>query len=764
MRSNKCMIKVAAVFLVFALLLTTTAIAAVSGSDGPTGDSPTNPLSENPLQSGMLEANSNRQVHPYSDEPVESRFDLEGFEKTAESDELELWLNRQYGALRVVNKNSGYIWGSLPLEEAEGLNSTWNCYGNSLAAIECFDSSGGESRFSIGKDGTASYELTENGFICSVAFESVGIEMDVSVELEGSRLSFKVVEGSLREKLLEDDKKGYMLKSVTFMPFLGSSYGADIDGYMLIPDGTGALIRFLEPANYVSTYAARVYGPDAGVENYSYGGYAYIKEENQAFMPIYGMVHGAGQNGFLAVVESGAEYASIIATPALTNNPYNWAAARFEYRQKYMMNINRKEGSGALMPQPDMNAIEPKISFYFTDGEAADYDGMAVMYRDLLLESGELTKLGDDVSPAMPMLLEALGADKKKGFLFNTTSTFTSFSDASEIVSSLNGDGIENLLMVYRCYSKNNEAGAKLLGQLGSSEELAQLRSQLENGGGELKLYLNPLTANEDQITQRTEAANNLSSMVIKWQNSLNVYGAMYDTTYVYRLSRAERAVDSALSRNYGADFALDQLSFRLYSDFTSGKEVTRVESLGIAESLVEALSSGGKLAMYKPNQYFWAQTDQFLSAPAVSSQLLYESDTVPFLQIVLSGCVEVFAEPLNMTSYSREKLLRLVEYGMAPSFAVVACDSVELVNTAQAEYSSAGFEGWHEKITEAYETVSSALNSVWGHGITEHRCIDSGFVRVSYDNGVKIYVNYTDKVQTADGVSVEPCWFAVVE
>ena len=56
------------------------------------------------------------------------------------------------------------------------------------------------------------------------------------------------------------------------------------------------------------------------------------------------------------------------------------------------------------------------------------------------------------------------------------------------------------------------------------------------------------------------------------------------------------------------------------------------------------------------------------------------------------------------------------------------------------------------------------ALNSVWGHGITEHRCIDSGFVRVSYDNGVKIYVNYTDKVQTADGVSVEPCWFAVVE
>lgn len=764
MRSNKRLIRASALGLALAITMSVNVKAAVSGADGSTGNLESSSLSGEPLLSGMLEANSNRQVHPYSDEPVESRFDLAGFEKAAESDELELWLNRQYGALRVVNKASGYVWGSLPLEEAEGLNSTWNCYGNSLAAIECFDKSGGESRLSIGKDGKASYKITENGLICSLAFESVGIEMDVAVELEGRRLSFDVVEGSLREGLLENNDKGYMLKSVTFMPFLGASYGADIDGYMLIPDGTGALIRFLEPANYVSTYAARIYGPDAGVENYSYGGYAYIKEENQAYMPIYGIVHGEGQNGFLAVVESGAEYASIVATPALTNNPYNWAAARFEYRQKYMMNINRKEGSGALMPQPDMNSLEPRLSLYFTEGESAGYDGMAVMYRKLLLDSGELSLLGGAASGAVPMQLEVLGADKKKGFLFNTTSTFTTFAQAGEMAEALAEDGVENLLMVYRCYTKNNEAGTKLLGRLGSAQELEELRAQLESRGGEFKLYLDPLTANEDQITQRTEAANNLSSMVIKWTNSLDVYGAMYDTTYVYRLSRAERAIDSALSRDYGADFALDQLSFRLYSDFTSGKEVTRAESLGRIEALAEKLAGGGRLTMYRPNQYFWALTDRFLGAPTVSSQLLYESDTVPFLQIVLSGCVELFSEPLNTSSCSREKLLRLIEYGMAPAFTAAACSSVELVNTAQAAYSSAGFEDWRDMMAETYDMVATALESVWGRCITEHSCLETGLVRVSYVNGVRIYVNYTDKVLTADGLSVEPGWFAVAE
>ena len=51
-------------------------------------------------------------------------------------------------------------------------------------AIECFDSSGGESRLSIGKDGSAVYEMTENGLVCSLSFESVGIELDVAVELD----------------------------------------------------------------------------------------------------------------------------------------------------------------------------------------------------------------------------------------------------------------------------------------------------------------------------------------------------------------------------------------------------------------------------------------------------------------------------------------------------------------------------------------------------------------------------------------------------
>lgn len=55
-------------------------------------------------------------------------------------------------------------------------------------------------------------------------------------------------------------------------------------------------------------------------------------------------------------------------------------------------------------------------------------------------------------------------------------------------------------------------------------------------------------------------------------------------------------------------------------------------------------------------------------------------------------------------------------------------------------------------------------LWKVFKDSIVEHRCLETGLIRVEYDNGVKVYVNYTDSTQTVDGLSVEPCWFTVAQ
>lgn len=709
-----------------------------------------------PLTSGLLEANSNRQIHPFSQDEVKSQFTTDGFEQVGETETLIIYLNREEAALRILNRKTGYLWGGVSVGEAEGLNSTWRCYGNGLASIECFNAAGAESRVSIGKNGSADYQILENGLLCMASFAEYGISFTVQVTWSGKRVTAELVEGSLSEGL---DGSEYTLKSMTFLPFLGSSYSDSIDGYILIPDGSGALIRYRQPANYSSTYAARIYGPDYGIDSLPSGVNSTTKAEAQALMPIYGMVHGAFQNGYLAVVESGAEYATLLAAPAQTNNPYNWAAARFEFRQKYVKRINRKAGAGASMPQETPNALVPKISFYFVDGEQANYDGMAVLYRQLLLDQGALSPINVK-DTAVPMQLEVLGADKKNGFLWNTTSVFTTARQAEKIVRKMAGEDITALNIVYRCYTRNNECGTALLSSLGSADDFRRLQQTVEEFGGELNYYLDPVTANKDQITLRTEAANSLSKVEINWVEPMS--STLYPVTYLYRLTETEERLEKALKQEYGKNAALAQMTGKLYSDFTSGREVTRTQSMDRVLEMTESLAGDGKLAMYRPNQYLWRYADKLYGLPISSSQLIYESDCVPFLQIVLSGCAELYGSPINTSSYSTERLLRQIEYGLAPSFAVTACDSMELYNTAQSGYFSTNFEDWLPRIEETYRVVSEGLAPVWGHGIVSHRCLETGLVRVEYDNGVRIYVNYTDQPLTADGITVPAGSFAV--
>lgn len=740
------------VALLLAALLIFSAVLAVGTQEG----SQEQEAAGTPLTSGLLEANSNRQIHPFSQDEVECQFTTDGFEQVGETESLIIYLNRDEAALRILNKKTGYLWGGVPVGEAEGLNSTWRCYGNGLASIECFSSEGAESRVSIGKNGSADYQIIESGLLCTASFEEYGISFTVKVTWAGEKVTAELVEGSLSEGL---NGSAYTLKSMTFLPFLGSSYSDNIDGYILIPDGSGALIRYRQPANYSSTYAARIYGLDYGIDSLPSGINSTTKAEKQALMPIYGMVHGAFQNGYLAVVESGAEYATILATPAQKNNPYNWAAARFEFRQKYVKRINRKAGAGASMPQETPNALTPKISFYFVDGEQANYDGMAVLYRQLLLDQGALSPINIK-GKAVPMQLEILGADKKNCFLWNTTSVFSTTQQAEEIVQKMAEKDITALNVVYRCYTTNNECGTALLPSLGSTDDFRQLHQTVEEFGGELYYYLDPITANEDQITLRTEAANSLSKVEINWVDPMP--STLYPNTYLYRLTEGDRRLAQAVEQEYGKNAALAQVTSKLYSDFTSGREVTRTQCLEQVLEMVDSLAGDGKLAMYQPNQYLWRYADKLYDLPISNSQLIYESDCVPFLQIVLSGCAELHGSLINTSSYSSERLLRQIEYGMAPAFAVTACDSMELYNTAQANYFSTNFEDWLPRIEETYRTVSEGLAPVWGHSILSHRCLENGLIRVGYDNGVHIYINYTDQTLTANGITVAAGSFAV--
>ena len=138
------------------------------------------------------------------------------------------------------------------------------------------------------------------------------------------------------------------------------------------------------------------------------------------------------------------------------------------------------------------------------------------------------------------------------------------------------------------------------------------------------------------------------------------------------------------------------------------------------------------------------------------------ETDSVPFLQMVLKGYIPYYAPYANQGFYRQACILRTIEYGAYPSFLVMGAENSQLLKTPLVDRFSLCFDDWEGTIGTTYQRVNAALSAVEGAAMQEHRALISGVVRVQYDNGVSVYVNYNSDAVTVDGVTVEGLNFAV--
>jgi len=158
---------------------------------------------------------------------------------------------------------------------------------------------------------------------------------------------------------IQEADPAYKLGQVYVYPFLGYTRDAVTPGYMFIPDGSGSLIRFAETTKATNMYYGRYYGADLGmlVE------LPYDRTVNRAMpisVPVYGMVHGEKENGYIAIVEKGASYGEIQAHPAGIITNFNFIYNMFIYNQSYFQATNRS-GAGVTTLQQKTNAFDIKI-------------------------------------------------------------------------------------------------------------------------------------------------------------------------------------------------------------------------------------------------------------------------------------------------------------------------------------------------------------------------------------------------------------------
>jgi hypothetical protein len=672
----------------------------------------------------------------------------ESYEFLGENANFQLYANRLSLAFKVVDKRSGYIWHSNLDEKISGdrLNKTWTAFASSAISIDYLDAKAISERLSItNSEPTIVFNPTDQGFEASVTFPDPSITVGLQVKLEDQGVSVEIPFATIQEA-----NPDFRLGLLYVYPFLGYTREDITPGYMFIPDGCGSLIRFSATTKATNMFYGRYYGSDLGM----LGTLPWDPNINRAYkisIPVFGMVHGEKENAFVSIVEKGASYGEIQAHPAGIITNFNFIYNTFLYNESYFQATNRS-GAGVTTLQQSTNDFDVKIHYRFLTGDESDYVGMARSYQQYLVDKGQLKKV-EDPNSDIGIKLEFLGGEKEKVLFWDRLIPMTTVSQMEEI---LNGLEVKNPKVVYFGWqplgaSSMPPKSLKLERGLGSLNQLKSLVEKIQSEGGDFSLYLDPQAAilNESGYSPRFDLAMAITNV--------NMIGFnRYKVNYYLNLAAVKQhfsTLSQEATSKLNAGLALDGIGSMLYSDFKAKNSLNREQAIQEYQTLMD--ENPVRKAFYLPNDYMFGAMEAYYDMPIGNSGYIYTTDSVPFLQIVLSGYVPYYGTGLNFSSDSRTDLLRQIDYGVYPAYYLTQEVTAKIINTQSSWIYTSSYDQWGSVINQTYPWMNALLGPVKGHSIIARQELEQGVVAVSYDNGKQIIVNYTDQPFNADGTLI---------
>jgi len=679
------------------------------------------------------------------------------YRQVAENDVFQLHLDATTLSFKVVDKRSGYLWhsGIDDLIEGDRLNRSWQAFARSGISIDYLDEKAISKRLSLSNSSPiVVVNPMDQGILAHITFQDVGISLKLIVQLEPEGVRVEIPYTSIVE-----DSPQYRLGQIILYPFMGATRGGTIPGYMFIPDGTGSLIHFADSTKAQTMFYGRYYGADLGmIATQPYN--PLVNLPYPISFPVFGMVHGEGENAFLVVVEKGAAYGELQVHPAGIITNFNFLYNAFIRNQSYFQATNRS-GAGVTTIQRRPNTYDVVVHYRFLTGEAANYVGMALSYQQYLVRKGLLFK-HTDPNPNIGIRLEFLGGDKEKVMVWDRFVPMTTIRQMSDILAALN---IPNPHVIYFGWQPLGALTMPSLSltvesALGNIGELHTLAERIAAEGGRFSLYLDAQAAlwGESGYSVRNDLAMAITGVNIEGYNRFYNY---YFTAETLQWRYTTFVKDAADQIKVG--LALDSIGSNLYSDFRQGHLLNREEAIAFYQTMLS--DSPLPLGFYRPNSYLWGQMEAYYDMPLGDNGYIYTTEAVPFLPVVLAGYVPYYGAALNFSSNVQNDLLHHIDYGIYPSYFVTYEPTANMINTASAWliYSSS-YAQWGEQIKRTYLWLNDLLSPVRGQPIVARKQLNKGVFATTYGNGKQIIVNYTDHPFVYGGITIEAKNAALLE
>lgn len=721
------------------------------------------------------------------------------YTEVATSENVTMYADLNNGLIAVKNNVNGYIWYSTPTNidsdsfskgeiKRKSQSQLIVGYVNaddevSTSRMDYLDSSSAKSvdvteidngikvvynfeidlSSNVTSDAEQSDESTEEGTDdagtaddMAYEYKVVEVSFPINFTLENGYLNVSVDTKAVKQS---DD---IIIVDYSVLPYFGAGSWTD-EGYMFVPDGSGALINFKSATGSASDYSQMVYGKEKSLQE---------EQLNTSFtetikMPVFGMVHN-NDNGFVAVIDNGSAVASVDASPANANKGHNTINARFNDKLVSMTVMFAKTSSKQSVyritkKSDDLDKFS--LRYYFLENEDADYVGMAKAYREYLLESNMLSK--KDTAPKLNV--DLYGAiDVKANFMGVTYSklrSLTSYSQAVEIAESLKNKGIDNIDFRYHGWGNSGITNtdpltsAKTIKLLGGDKEFKNLVDYTNDNG--INLYP------ESDLLTFTKGNNNIASK--------NTFGQTYyeyqylRSVYVYDLKGFQKKAlnPSKILENtnkfinsyskLGVDgVSLSTLSNKVYSHLKQDSQMYRSKIPAIASSSLKAVAESKiNVVGESANEYSFNYLSKIYKSPTFSSGYNCFNSEVPFYQIVLHGYLPMTGDTMVQSMDSETTFLKCVESGIELLWMGIYEDSVVVSDTIYDDLYGSTYTLWADDAAERYSKYQPLLEKVHDKAIVGHTEITNTVTETEYENGVKVYVNFSDADYTVDGIKI---------
>ena len=602
-------------------------------------------------------------------------------------------------------------------------------------------------------------------------FEKIFFEIGIEIKLNEKGIDASIINQSIVEP---DNVK---LARITLLPLFGTAVSIQnniaTEGYIVVPDGSGAIIEFNNGKFYQSAYRKRLYGQDLSLLPYQMA-----EQQQKISIPLFGMVKEDG--GYAAIITQGDTMAAINADVSERIDSYNKAFVTFNMRESESVTI----GSGFNRYGVDLwtKKLVPTdftVKFIFLRGVENNYVGIAKAYQNYLMQTQDL--VSTDQTTDTVLTTEFIGAyDRKEFFLgipYNALESLTTFNEAKKIVMELNALGIDNMNVLYTGAMNGGldssiHTKSDFESVLGGSRDFDALHHYLNGENIQLYTMIDIMTASKynrlfDQYKYSANRINGSLSLNFNYHYPTRL--PYSETTYMH--SGDDYVISplyyQAIYDKFDKDYRYDGVAFlnmgsNIAGSYSKNSVIYKQESVSLQQSLLARIDEN--IMLTNPLGYAIPYSNYIVDLPTETTFYAIIDYQIPLLQLVLSGIIDYSSDSINLSSDRsiQYQFLKLIETGSNIKYTLTHDSSEELLNTEYNYYMTTHYTNWMNMILDQVTEIDS-IGIHQGH-LVSHERLSNNVFEVTYSNGLRIAINYNLSNVTVEGHVVSGMDYFILE